>query len=207
MPQLKLPATLEQLGPINEFLAANTPAEYINYPLSINLTHNSGYSTVEVIPSTVNPKASALLYLSTPDGEFIDIEMTFSLNKYVATIPTDALGKYYIQIIYTYGNQTFAPEICFTRNYSKEYDAFAAFDIVDIYGFMRGVGRVATDGSLSLENSKNEIDRYEVSFRAPLFIAAILLFLVDVIVRKFSLKDIKGLFANFSRKERDNAQI
>ena len=189
----------------SNMLVSNTPAEYINYPLGINVTHHSGYSTVEVTPSTVNPKASALLYLSTPDGEFIDIEMTFSLNKYVATIPTDALGKYYIQIIYTYGNQTFAPEICFTRNYSKEYDAFAAFDIVDIYGFMRGVGRVATDGSLSLENSKNEIDRYEVSFRAPLFIAAILLFLVDVIVRKFSLKDIKGLFANFSRKERDNA--
>ena len=189
----------------SNMLVSNTPAEYINYPLGINVTHHSGYSTVEVIPSTVNPKASALLYLSTPDGEFIDIEMTFSRNKYVATIPTDALGKYYIQIIYTYGNQTFAPEICFTRNYSKEYDAFAAFDIVDIYGFMRGVGRVATDGSLSLENSKNEIDRYEVSFRAPLFIAAILLFLVDVIVRKFSLKDIKGLFANFSRKERDNA--
>ena len=191
----------------SNMLVSNTPAEYINYPLGINVTHHSGYSTVEVIPSTVNPKASALLYLSTPDGEFIDIEMTFSRNKYVATIPTDALGKYYIQIIYTYGNQTFAPEICFTRNYSKEYDAFAAFDIVDIYGFMRGVGRVATDGSLSLENSKNEIDRYEVSFRAPLFIAAILLFLVDVIVRKFSLKDIKGLFANFSRKERDNAHI
>ena len=189
----------------SNMLVSNTPAEYINYPLGINVTHHSGYSTVEVTPSTVNPKASALLYLSTPDGEFIDIEMTFSRNKYVATIPTDALGKYYIQIIYTYGNQTFAPEICFTRNYSKEYDAFAAFDIVDIYGFMRGVGRVATDGSLSLENSKNEIDRYEVSFRAPLFIAAILLFLVDVIVRKFSLKDIKGLFANFSRKERDNA--
>ena len=191
----------------SNMLVSNTPAEYINYPLGINVTHHSGYSTVEVTPSTVNPKASALLYLSTPDGEFIDIEMTFSRNKYVATIPTDALGKYYIQIIYTYGNQTFAPEICFTRNYSKEYDAFAAFDIVDIYGFMRGVGRVATDGSLSLENSKNEIDRYEVSFRAPLFIAAILLFLVDVIVRKFSLKDIKGLFANFSRKERDNAHI
>ena len=37
MPQLKLPATLEQLGPINEFLAANTPDEYKSQQANIEL--------------------------------------------------------------------------------------------------------------------------------------------------------------------------
>ena len=37
MPQLSLPAKLEQLGPINEFLAANTPAEYKNQQANIEL--------------------------------------------------------------------------------------------------------------------------------------------------------------------------
>ena len=37
MPQLTLPATLAQLGPINEFLAANTPAEYKNQQANIEL--------------------------------------------------------------------------------------------------------------------------------------------------------------------------
>ena len=37
MPQLTLPATLEQLGPINEFLAANTPEEYRNQQANIEL--------------------------------------------------------------------------------------------------------------------------------------------------------------------------
>ena len=37
MPQLSLPATLAQLGPINEFLAANTPAEYKNQMANIEL--------------------------------------------------------------------------------------------------------------------------------------------------------------------------
>ena len=131
--------------------------------------------------------------------------MDFSLNRYVATVPTEELGKYQLEIFYSYGKQTFYSSTFFTRNYAEEYDSFAAYDIVDIYGFMRGVGRVVTDGSLSLESNKNELDRYEVSFRAPLFIAAILLFVVDVIIRKFTLKDIKGLFAIFSRKETENA--
>jgi anti-sigma regulatory factor (Ser/Thr protein kinase) len=37
MPQLTLTATLEQLGPINEFLSANTPAEYKNQMANIEL--------------------------------------------------------------------------------------------------------------------------------------------------------------------------
>ena len=186
-------------------LVANTPSECINYPFNIDVRHYVGYSTIEVIPSTVNPRASALLYLNSPGGEFVEMEMDFSLNRYVATVPTEELGKYQLEIFYSYGKQTFYSSTFFTRNYAEEYDSFAAYDIVDIYGFMRGVGRVVTDGSLSLESNKNELDRYEVSFRAPLFIAAILLFVVDVIIRKFTLKDIKGLFAIFSRKETENA--
>jgi anti-sigma regulatory factor (Ser/Thr protein kinase) len=37
MPQLTLPATLAQLEPINEFIAANTPAEYKNQQANIEL--------------------------------------------------------------------------------------------------------------------------------------------------------------------------
>ena len=79
--------------------------------------------------------------------------------------------------------------------YSDEYDAFAAYDIVKIYDFMRGVGNISRDGNISLENNKNEVETYELSFRIPLLIIAVSLFVVDVIVRKFRWKDIQGLFA------------
>ena len=101
----------------------------------------------------------------------------------------------------TYGTHSFTSDTYFTRNYTEEYDSFAAYDIVSIYDFMRGEGGIYKDGKINLENSKNEIDTYEVSFRIPLLIAAVGLFVVDVIVRKFSLKDIKGLFAKNQRKE------
>ena len=65
---------------------------------------------------------------------------------------------------------------------------------------MRGVGQVSKDGNLNLENDKNEIDTYELNFRIPLLIAAVVLFVIDVIVRKFKWKDIQGLFAR-KRKE------
>jgi hypothetical protein len=46
----------------------------------------------------------------------------------------------------------------------------------------------------------NRVDTYEMSFRLPLLIVAATLFVVDVVVRKFKWKDIKGLFSS-KRKE------
>ena len=186
-------------------LVVNTPSEYVNYPFNISVEHENDKSVIEIIPSAINPKATASITLITPKGMVIDAEMTFSLNRYYVQLPTAEMGKYHIQISYVYGNHTFTADSYFTRNYGEEYDAFAAYDIVKIYDFMRGVGQIYTDGNVDLQNAKNEVDTYQVSFRIPLFIAAISLFLVDVIVRKFSLKDIKGLFVKTQRKESNDA--
>ena len=88
----------------------------------------------------------------------------------------------------------------FTLQYADEYDAFGSYDIANIYDFMRGIGRVSRDGNINLENAKNEVDTYKLSFRLPLLVIAAALFIADVIVRKFKWSDIKGLFTK-KRKE------
>ena len=176
-------------------LVSNTPREYINYPFNITIEHTYDTSVIEVIPSTVNPKATASLWLVTPDGDLVETEMTFSQNRYYATLPTEYMGKYTVKVFYSYGNRRFESNTYFTRNYGEEYDSFAPYSIVDVYGFMRGVGEIYEDGKVSLENAKNEVTTYEVSFRNPLLIIAVSLFVLDVIVRKFTIKDLKGLFA------------
>ena len=151
-------------------------------------------SNIEIIPSSVNPRAKASLKLTAPDGSIIEEAMIFDLNRYYATVETPELGKYHIEITYTYGNHSFTSDTYFTFAYSEEYDSFTAYDIVNIYDFMRGVGQISEDGKINLENDKNEVDTYEVSFSIPLLILAAALFVVDVVVRKFKLKDLKGLF-------------
>ena len=183
-------------------LVTNTPLEHVDYPFNIVIEQNGGMSTIEIIPSVVNPRAKAEIVFTSPStlgGESID--MTFNLNKYVAVIPTADIGKYSIEINYTYGNHTFTSNTYLTKSYGEEYNAFAAYDIVNIYDFMRGVGRVSEDGNLSFENAKNEVDTYEVSFRVPLLIFAVSLFVIDVILRKFGWDDIKGLFTTTKKEE------
>ena len=182
----------EQL--FSNILITNTPTEQVNYPFTINVDHLGDVSNIEIIPSSVNPRAKASLKLVSPDGSIGDYAMVFDLNRYFVSIDTPGLGKYSIEITYTYGNHSFASSTYFTMSYSDEYDAFAAYDIVNVYDFMRGVGQISEDGKLNLENDKNEVDTYEVSFSIPLLILAAVLFVVDVIVRKFKLKDLRGLF-------------
>lgn len=175
-------------------LVTNTPTEHIDYPFTLTVDYKGNVSDIEIIPSSVNPRAKASLKLISPDGSITEQAMVFDLNRYFATVDTPDLGKHKIEITYTYGNHSFTSDTYFTIPYSEEYDSFAAYDIVNIYDFMRGVGQISSDGKLDLENSKTDVDTYEVSFTIPLLIFVAVLFVVDVIVRKFKIKDIKGLF-------------
>ena len=175
-------------------LITNTPPEFIDYPFTMNVDYRGDASEIEIIPSSVNPRAKASIKLISPDGSVVEKAMIFDLNRYYADVDTPEIGKYSIEITYTYGNHSFTSNTYFTLPYSSEYDSFAAYDIVNLYDFMRGVGPVHRDGNINLENNKNEVDTYELSFRVPLLILAVALFVVDVIVRKFKWKDIKGLF-------------
>ena len=182
----------EQL--FDNILVTNTPLEHVNYPFNITVDYKGDVSSIEIIPSSVNPRAKATLKLTAPDGSVIEQAMVFNLNRYYTEIATPDLGKYHVEITYTYGTHSFTSSTYFTISYSEEYNSFIAFDIVSIYDFMRGVGQISSDGNLNLENDKNEVATYELSFRIPLLIAAVAMFIVDVVVRKFKLKDIKGLF-------------
>ena len=182
-------------------LVSNTPEEYINYPFNITVDTMGDDSSIEIIPSSVNPKAKAKIKITRPDGSVEERAMVFNLNRYYVDISTPDVGRYHIEITYTYGNHSFTSDTYFTLPYSTEYDSFAAYDIVNVYNFMRGSGQISRDGNVNLENDKSKIDTYKLSFRIPLLILAVVLFVVDVVVRKFRWKDIKGLFAR-KKKEK-----
>ena len=178
----------------SNILITNTPKEFVDYPFTLSVDCLGDASNIEIIPSSVNPRAKAHIKITSPTGEVVEKDMTFDLNRYFASVSTSEMGKYRIEITYTYGTHSFTSDTYFTLSYSDEYNAFAAYDIVNIYDFMRGIGRVSEDGNIDLTNQKGEIDTYELSFRAPLLILCAVLFVLDVIIRKFKWNDIKGLF-------------
>ena len=55
---------------------------------------------------------------------------------------------------------------------------------------------MSEDGTIDLENNEDEIASYTIGLTAPFLIAAIALFVVDIVVRKLKWEDIKGLFTS-----------
>ena len=175
-------------------LVTNTPRERVDYPFGLTVSYGGDYSTVEIIPSYLNPRAKAYLWITYPDGTEIEREPAFDLNRYVSELETPYAGKYRIEIAYSYGTHYFTASTCFDVPYYPEYDVFAVRDAANVYDFMRNAGAVYTDGNVDLEPDKNEIATYEYSMRIPLLIAAVVLFVLDVLVRKLRWKKRRSIF-------------
>ena len=165
-------------------LSTNTPRERIDYPYVINFEYGGSYSTIEMLPSYLNPKAKAKIKLTSPSGVVHEDDMTFSFNRYFATLETEEIGKYHVEITYTYGNHEFKSSTYYNVSYYPEYNAFAAHDLGSIHDFLRGRGGIYTDGNIDLSVDRTEVDTYELNFRLPLLIAAVALFVLDVFIRK-----------------------
>ena len=166
-------------------LSTNTPRERIDYPYTINFEYGGLYSTVEMLPSHLNPKAKTSIKITSPSGEVYEEQLLFDLNRYFTTVETREIGKYHIEITYSYGTHSFSSDTYFNASYYPEYNAFAAYDPGSIHGFMRGYGRIFTDGNVDLSNDRSEVATYELSFRLPLLVLAVALFVLDVFLRKF----------------------
>ena len=166
-------------------LSTNTPRERIDCPYVINFEYGGGYSTVEMIPSYLNPKAKAYIKITSPSGVVYEKELAFNLNKYFTIVETSEIGKYKIELIYTYGTHSFPSVMYYNASYYPEYNAFAAYDLGSIHDFLGSSGRIYLDGNVDLAVDRTEVDTYELNFRLPLLIAAVVLFVFDVFIRKF----------------------
>ena len=166
-------------------LVTNTPSERVDYPFDINVIYGGDRSTVEILPSHLNPRATAKIRITSPDGSVLERKLAFDLNRYFTSIETAETGKYHVEVTYTYGTHSFSAKSYFEIPYCPEYDSFTAYDITSVHSFVRGAGAVYTqDEAIDLAINKNEVDTYEYSYRIPLLIFGIVKFRLIFVSRK-----------------------
>ena len=86
-------------------------------------------------------------------------------------------------------------------SYSAEYDSFAVYSSTLLYKALRNRGTVTGEDTVpDYDFSEKELTLYVISFSAPFIIAALCLFVIDVIIRKLKWSDIKGLFSRISKE-------
>ena len=172
----------------------STPAERVDYPYTVSVDYDGTYSRVEIIPVVLNPYATVDVTVTLPDGTTVTEELIFDSTRYFYSFETPIRGRYLVNITYAYGDKSFESETAFHLGYSPEYDAFAVFDPAALHAAIRNRGTVSEGVIPSLENDDKEVATYILRFVAPLMIAAAVMYILDVIIRKLRWSDIKSFF-------------
>ena len=171
-----------------------TPAARVDYPYTVNVDYDGTYSRVEIVPAVLNPNATVDVTVTLPDDTTVTERLTFDSTRYFYSFETPIRGRYLVNITYAYADKSFEAETAFHLGYSPEYNAFAVFDPAALHAAIRNRGTVCEGSIPSLVNDEKEVATYVLHFTAPLMIAAAVMFVLDVIIRKLRRSDIKSFF-------------
>ncbi len=174
--------------------SSSIPAERVDTPYAVNVTYDGTFSEVEIAPVTLNPKATTVVTVTMPDGTQATEQLIFDSVRYFYKFETPTIGNYQIHITYTYGEKVFESDSVFNISYSPEYNMFEVFDPGSLHAAIRNRGTVNEGTIPSLKNDDKEVSTYTVRFIAPLMIFAVVLYVIDIIIRKLKLSDIKSFF-------------
>ncbi len=170
------------------------PSERIDVPFDFTISNEGGSALVELIPATLKVDAAATLILTSPSGEVVEQVMTFDSTKYFYRFDISELGKYIAHVSYSYSDRVYESETYLHLSYHAEHDSFATYSPTLLYRAIKNRGAIE-DGRLpAYEYDKDELSTYVVDFTVPLFIVAIVLYVVDVIIRKVKWSDVTDLF-------------
>ncbi len=176
------------------------PEEKVEQPFTLSASIEGSGAEVEIVPAKFNPQAVVSLTLTRPDGSTVTENLKYSQNGYTYSFKTQDTGIYSLKIDYSYGSYTLPSVYSYVSySYLTEHNAFTLYDAASLHEVVRTRGTVSTDGIPELKNDENKIATYEVEFGPAFMIAAIVLFVVDVIIRKIKKEDILSLLKAIKR--------
>lgn len=196
----------EQKGILKTFfgdvLNTNVPDERIDTPYSVTVNRLNDSYKVEIVPVEVRAGATVKVTVTEPDEEEGTAlsSVVFDSSVFSCTFPADKTGTYKITIDYEYKGVEYNSYDYYAHvPYLTEYDSFTLFDASLLYKVLGSNGTVSEDGNLTIVNDENTISKRTVSLTVPLLIAAVSLFIIDIIIRKLKWNDIVSLFKKVNK--------
>ncbi len=184
----------------NNVLDTTKPQEKIDYPFTADITRENGRAVVNLTPATIRADASVAVNVTLPDGQTLEGNMSFASTGFNYGFAAYDVGKYTVDITYSYAEKDYTASFAFTVPYLSEYDSFIVFEASGLYKMLAGTGgTVSENGQLSIVNDESEIGKYIIYLTVPLLIACVALFAVDIMVRKLKWEDIKSLFIKVNK--------
>lgn len=175
-------------------LKTNVPSAMVNYPFLFDVDVSEGYADVTLTPATVRADAQTEITITAPDGKTVSGSLAFGSSTFTYSFVTPDVGKYVVDVTYSYGGKTYTAQKIINLSYSAEYDSFALYDAAPLHKMVGAHGTVSEDGKLKITVDDSEVGRYNLPLAMPLLIACVVLYAVDIAVRKLKWEDIRSLF-------------
>lgn len=184
---------------MSSIVTSNYPNERINSSMVMNVTNNGYTSTIEVSVPKIIMDALLKATITTPDNEELTINIPLGGTKYVTELETTIAGIYNVRLDYLNTKTLSVTTVydSFTYSYSKEYDMFAQSDNIILWQLTSENGTVS-DIVDEIVNIEQEDVIYSVYYHKQMLVLALILFIIDVIIRKLKWKDITNLFRKSS---------
>ena len=193
---------------LDNVLDTNTPSEKTDYPYVLEVQQDESYTRVQIIPADLHFGTSATIKLTRPDGEIVEESLIFDTYYYYYEFKSVDVGKYDIAITYIYNNVEYCAGAAINVSYTAEYDAFATFEPSILFKAVATGRTVITEGRLNVTNDSDSVGTYSLDFTYGLLIAAVALYVIDIIVRKLKWEDIVSFFGGMKNTKNagDKAQ-
>ena len=185
---------------LNNLINNSIPRHKVVTPYTVNVLRKGTVTRIELQPTAVQVNSQARLTVTLPSGEQLNENMNFNGSVYYFELDTATVGKYDVQFTYTYLDDYVCDKSIYVC-YLDEYDAFSVFEPSALHRAIDGRGTVSEDGKLALVNDMNEVGKYVVDLTIPLLVVAVVLFIVDIIVRTLKWEDIQNFFGGGKKKK------
>ena len=182
---------------VTSFIA---PGERIDTPYNLDVKYDGISASIELVPATLNPNATVTITVTRPDGSTEIKKLTFDSSKYFTDFATNDIGQYTVDITYDTGKTSYTSTTVVNVPYSPEYDRFTLFDASSLFSAIRDRGTVVEEDVPAIVNDESRLATYTVSFALPFMIAAIVLYIIDIIIRKLKWRDIVTLINKIRAK-------
>lgn len=179
---------------LNNFDDASKPKERIDSAFIVDVTNLGTNSLLTINAPSLNVNSILNVKVTNPDKTVVEKQLVFDSENYVTELVTDQTGDYTLEITYTFGEVVYTSNYTFTISYLPEYNSFENFEASSLYYMVSSNGKVSEDGKLELVNDNSKQQKFIYDFTPLLMIICVILVVVDVIVRKLTLNDIKALF-------------
>lgn len=170
------------------------PKERIDSAFITSVTNLGTNSLLSVNAPSLNVDSIINVKVINPDQTTIEKQLVFDSENYITELVTDQVGDYVVEITYQFGETTYTSNYTFTISYLPEYNSFENFEASNLYYMVSSNGKVSEDGKLKLVNDKTKQQKFIYDFTPLFMIICVILVVIDVMIRKLTLNDIKALF-------------